>query len=150
MCHVQSQPGWRGFSLVELLIVLILVGTIGAIAMPRLAGATSRQQLGAAANRVEADLNRARTRARASSQTMTVVFGVAGDAYVLRYPNGDTQRISLGESPYQVDIANAKFGTTRRAVFNGYGVPDDPGFVVLRLGSEQVTITLEANGEVRR
>lgn len=139
-----------GFSLVELVIVLVIIGTLGAIAMPRLGAATARQQLNAAAERVEADLIRARTRARAASQTVTLTFYITTDRYSQTYVGGKSEIIRLDESPYKVDMIYAKFGTTKMAEFNGYGVPANPGSVVLKLGSEQVTITLDGNGEVRR
>lgn len=139
-----------GFSLFELVMVLVIVGIIGAVALPKFAQATARKQLDAAADRVIADLERARTRARASSITATLRFRIGTDKYEANDAGGDSYTVLLNESPYHVEIIGAKFGSDKTAEFNAYGIPIDTGYVTLKSGSESVTITLGRNGEATR
>lgn len=140
----------EGFTLVELMIVLVIVAVVGAIALPRFAQATARQQLDAAAGRVAADLELARTRARAASQSLAVSYSTANDHYSMNAVGGDAKTVELDESPYGVDLIKVKFGTGASVTFNGYGVPSSSGAVVLESNGNTVTVTLDANGEVRR
>lgn len=140
----------QGFTLVELMIVMVIVAIVAAIAIPRYSQASARQQLSSAADRVAADLELARTRARAASQTVTVAFSTSSDRYQFNSVGGEAVIIELDESPYNVEITRATFGTDNIASFNGFGVPQDSGFVTLVSESGAITVNLLANGEVQR
>ncbi|URL60283.1 GspH/FimT family pseudopilin [Luteibacter flocculans] len=56
-------PRPRGFTLIELVTVLLIVALVGAIALPRLAEAMARHRLGASAEALLDTLERARTAA---------------------------------------------------------------------------------------
>jgi len=145
-----TQSRAAGFTLVELMIVLVIVATVGAVALPRFARATARQQLDAAADRVAADLELARTRARAASQSLTVSYSTADDHYRMNAVGGDAKTVELDEPPYGVDLIKVKFGTDASVTFNGYGVPSSSGAIVLESNGHTMTVTLDPNGEVRR
>ena len=49
----------------------------------------------------------------------------------------------LSESPYQADITESHFPANNDIVFNGWGIPDSGGTVVLKVGSEIRTITVD-------
>lgn len=140
----------NGFTLVELVLVILIVGVIAAIAMPRFAQASARQQLEAAARRVEADLNQARIRARAASRSVTVTFDVNRNLYQFNNEGGEATIVELGMSPYNVSIANADFSGNAKAYFNGYGLPASGGTVTLSSGSGKINIVLNQNGEASR
>ena len=53
----------RGITLIELLLVIVMVGIMSAIALPRFRDMRQRLQLDAAAQQLVRDLNRARTEA---------------------------------------------------------------------------------------
>lgn len=141
----------RGFTMIELVIVIVIVATVAAIAVPRFTQATRRQQLEAAAERVAADLELARTRSRASSQSVSVLFEKAKEQYTVSGGGGDPFTVDIDETPYDAEIVNASFNGENAVRFNGYGLPDSSGWVVLsQSGNEKIKLYLSETGEVTR
>lgn len=151
MDHRPTSPDRRGFTLVELVLVMLIIGVIAAIAAPRFAQASARQQLAAAAKRVESDLEKARHQARASSNWVTVRFNTAANSYQYAPQVGDnTYTVQLNESPYDVALDAAEFGSGSDVSFNGFGFPTNAGKVALKSGAGTVIVTLDASGRVSR
>jgi len=137
----------RGFTLLELLLVLAIVGVITAIAAPRYHASATRYRAEAAARRVVSDLTLARSRARASSASRTVIFSVDSDQYTIvgvRHPDRPSEdyRTVLSAEPYKAQIVSAAFGGSEKVTFNGFGVPDSGGGVVVQAGSIQKKVSL--------
>lgn len=139
----------RGYSLVELLMVLGIISVIAAIAVPRYGNAASRYAAEAAAKRIAADLTQARELAKAASASYTVNFQTATASYDFG-PSGAlitdpaVQVVSLDREPYVVGIASVSFGGDATVVFNGYGVPDSGGTVQIKRGTREYLVTLSA------
>src|SRR5262252_1782147 len=72
---MQSTPV-RGFTFAELMLVLIIMGVVAAIAVPRFNGLIQNYKLTNAARVVWLDLHRARMRAIKERRTMRVEFNV--------------------------------------------------------------------------
>ncbi|MFN3166845.1 MAG: Tfp pilus assembly protein FimT/FimU [Phycisphaeraceae bacterium] len=140
----------NGFTLVELVMVVVIVSVLAALALPRFAQASQRQQLEAAADRVAADFALAQTRARAASQSVTLYFDLDQNTYTFNAVGGDATTVNLAESPYGIKISYAEFGTDSEAEFNAYGVPVDTGKVTLTNGTGTATIFLLESGEATR
>ena len=143
----------HAFTLVELAVVMIIIGIVTAIAVPRYTGFVAGQRADTAARRITTDLAFVQRRARVSSQSRTISFLVPQDKYeVPGVPDPDhadrDYSVSLGQEPYNAIIVSADFGGDADLVFDGYGVADTDGSVVIRVGIHQRTITVESGSSV--
>jgi len=145
-----AEPTRRsGFSLLELVLVLAIMATLAAIAVPRYQASLARYRADLAARRIVADLAFARSAAKASSSSRRVKFFVNSDLYRLFELQpldgvGDNYDVALFEKPYEADIISANFGADDQIIFDGWGIPDTGGAVVLTVGPEQRTVTVDA------
>jgi type II secretion system protein H len=138
----------RGFSLIELLLVIATIALVSAIAIPRWAGATKRYQVDLAARRIAGDLSLARARANYASAPVTVTFDTAGGGYqIAGMPDPDhpttAYTVKLAGPPYGAAIAKVSFGNANQVTFDGYGTPSVGGSVVVTVGGWSRTITLD-------
>ena len=71
----------RGFSFLELTIVVLIIGIMAAIAMPNFTAALSKYRVDAAAQRLVTDLARVQSLAYSTSTTQTLTLDVAQSTY---------------------------------------------------------------------
>lgn len=140
----------KAFSLVELIVVLAIVGIISAVAIPRFAGAATRQRARAAARRVEADLNRLRSHAFQTSTKQGVVFDTTTHAYAMAGMSdpdlpGKYYVVSLADEPYLATIVEANFSGSPKFEYDGYGKPSVGGKVLVSAGGEQATVIVKTD-----
>lgn len=135
-----SLPFHRGFTLLELVIVMTLLAIIGGIAMPRYTASLAHHRAEAAARRIAADLAYLRQQARFTSSSKTIAFDLATHQY-----SGSITTVSLGDDPYKAVILSVDFGGDAEIVFDGYGIPDSGGTVLIQAGHRQKTITLDGD-----
>jgi len=143
-----------GFSLVELIMVMVTVAIIAAIAAPRYALASSRYRAEAAARRIVEDLRLARNEARKTSASRMVVFDITGDQLMIKSIAGlddpsATYTTQLSAPPYQAEIIEVTF-PGNILVFDGFGQPSSSGKISVKVGKTVREITLDgATGEVQ-
>ncbi|MBT8486036.1 MAG: prepilin-type N-terminal cleavage/methylation domain-containing protein [Phycisphaerales bacterium] len=153
----RSDTPRRGYSLVEISIVLILIATVAAIAAPRYARAGDRYRLDAAAHRIVLDLAEARAIARSENRTVRVQFSTTKHRYtVLDVPDPidaeSDYRVELDEPPYRVHLVSASFDAKTEVNFNPYGSavihPSgrsfDAGTITIASGGDQRVITIDS------
>ena len=139
----------RGFSLLELVMVLAVIAMVSAIAVPRYAGAAAQYRVEAAARRIASDLAAARSASRNGGSSQTVTFSVDDASYELPGVT-DPDRpslpyaVRLSEAPYEVRMPSADFGGLPSVTFDGFGMPDRAGSVVVEVGDRRRTVTLNA------
>jgi len=76
---VMLRSSERGFSLIDMLAVVTILGTMAAIALPSMLGAMERVRLGQAAREVERELQSAKARAVVKGRAMRVRFDCPAD-----------------------------------------------------------------------
>jgi hypothetical protein len=130
-------------------IIVLIAGILASAAVPAVTHSLSAHRVQSAAQRVKLDLEHARRRARVSSTSQSVEFDSASSSYTLPgishldHP-GIGYAVDLAGPPYNSLIASADFGGDEQVIFNGYGLPDSGGAVVLQSGRHQRTVTLDA------
>lgn len=138
----------HAFSLLELVLVLAIIATLAAIAAPRYAASAVRYRADLAARRIVADLELARSSAKAAGTSRTVKFYVSTNNYELSgLPSLDdaaaTYMVELSERPYEAALVSADFAGETEVKFDGWGSPSTGGTVILNAGSEQRTVTID-------
>ena len=141
LCH-------RGFTLFELILVLGTIVILAAIALPRYGAAASRYQADLAARRLVQDLALAQTTALAQGAAQTVTINPGTDQLTLLNataldPHLSTYSTSLSASPYKADISSSEFNGVNDIIFDGWGLPDSNGIVVLSVGAETRTVVVD-------
>ncbi len=146
---------WRaGFTLVEVGLVLLLVGVLAAMAVPRYMNSLNNYRASMAAKRVAADLALARNDAWATGARRTVMFIPGTNEYQLQGVR-DVDRnladttVNLAVAPYAATLVSADFRGEQTVVFDGYGVPVAAGQVVVSSGSCLKTVVIDGGGGAR-
>lgn len=144
--HLRSS---QGYSLVELILVVAIIGVLSGLAIPRYGRAASRYRADAAAKRVVADLQQAQQRGLAGSGACVLSFSTSAATLTMTYPTiggvaGRSVQTKLGLLPYLASIQSVDFGGTSSVTFDGNGRPSAGGTIVIRSGNESRTITVAA------
>jgi len=136
--------------MLELVVVMVIVAILGSVAVGRYGKAIQRYRAEMAAKKVVADLNYARRRATISSASQSIDFDAAAEQYEI--PGAKDLRtgltdytIDLSASPYNAKIVSANFNGDGIVIFNGYGVPDSGGTIVVGVGDYTRTVVLNVD-----
>ena len=137
-----------GFSILELVLILAIIAVVAAIATPRYASSLSNYRCEAAAQRIIRDLGVARAEARSGSTNITVTFNVNSNNYGIAgvaslESASASASLTLSDAPYYAQLLSAAFGGDEVVTFDGYGLPDSGGTVVVGVGGVTRNVVLD-------
>lgn len=155
----------RGYTLIEMLVGIAMIGVISAIAVPVFLESNSRNNLWAGSERIGATVRQARLRAISTNTTYRVVFDcpavnqlrslvMTGDPTIDDAANrcsqtrtGDTGIIQLPTS-VSYDSEDATYlQVTPRGVFSAFG-DSIPLQISVNYGASVRTLTVSATGQI--
>lgn len=135
---VTSKPNRRGFTVVELVVVIAVIATVSAVAIPRFASASARSRLEAASSRIVQDIGLVAASASAIGADRQIVFNAPSDEYVMmgvagrgRFAN---RTVKMGTAPYNTNIVSAVFEGAPLLTCNGFGLSETDGTIDLAVG----------------
>lgn len=159
MCAKAGKSRTRvGFSLLELLVVIIILAIAAAIVIPNVSGAKGIEAM-SAARIITSDLQYAQNVAITYQNPVTVTFNPAGESYSLSNTSGplihpmtkEAYSTSFGsQSDFEsVDIVSANFAGNSSVSFDELGTPNNAGTVTVQAGSYAYQISVAvATGRV--
>ncbi|MFW6154800.1 MAG: GspH/FimT family pseudopilin [Planctomycetota bacterium] len=142
--HRRRRPH-EGFTLVEILVVLVILSIATAVVIPRVSN-MGDLQVAAAARTAMADLQFAQNEAIVSQRPVTALFDLDQGLYELRYADdGQLLTHPVNKSSFRVRLADtagtdnvtilaADFGGETSVVFDALGSPSSDGAVTFIAG----------------
>ena len=147
-------PSKSGFSLIELILIISIIGLVTAIAFPRLGSIVNDVRTKAVSERLVEDINYLRSYAISHHDTTWLVVEPAQNRYALfvgpsavsraLIPDPNTSELDTLDLDIEyegVSISSANFGGSSEVSFNWWGTPSAGGSIVL--GSRTVTLVPE-------
>ena len=152
--HVRHVPMRHGFSLLETVLVLSILGVVAALGLPRYAQSLTRYRVDAAAQRLANDLQTLRQRAIDHSVSATITLDANADTLSATGVGGSDQSATVyvtdfKQPPFAVDLVLSQ--TPLVFGFDGFGRADQSATITLVQGNYRQTINVEAGtGRIHR
>ncbi|MCP4379302.1 MAG: hypothetical protein GY794_24410 [bacterium] len=149
----KTHCGKIGFSIIELLTVVVLLGIAGAIAAPQFSSDTAYFAQ-TAARSIAQDIQYAQDLAVTTQSPITLSFD--DSQYSLENNSGDIITHPITQKPYTVNLQDdpnistltivASFGTSTSVVIDAFGAPSTSGTITLSHSdmASDVVVTLHA------
>lgn len=139
-------PRPRGFTLLEMLVVMAVAGVLLALALPRFAASRDARAVRAAADDIAGTFSLARQTALAQRSAVAIVFDTSRGVIQVRSVRGAVRRSGLAES-FGVTVSANRDSAVYDPRGLGYGVSNLS--VIVRRGNFVDTLTMSRLGRVR-
>jgi len=155
MMKLSSRFQKRGFTLIEIIMVVVILGIVAFMAIPMVSNAADIQ-VRAAANRIAADIDYAKSMAITHQRSYSVVFDPANESYEVQDENGNVIEHPVNPGNFVVDfstdanlsrvnLADADFDpdSNLSVTFDYLGSPHSGTAAGNPLNSGQITLTAD-------
>ena len=142
MKHYKNQElqTLKGFSLIELIIVMTILGIIIAASSARLRDITVNARISSAVNQITTDIDQAKTMSMGKRKQIKIIFNQNNETYTIYesgqvytdYPGSDNGVVSLSDSNSSgVDITSINLDGSNVLTFTKWGNCMQSGTIIL-------------------
>ena len=142
MKHYKNQElqTLKGFSLIELIIVMTILGIIIAASSARLRDITVNARISSAVNQITTDIDQAKTMSMGKRKQIKIIFNQNNESYTIYksgqvytdYPGSDNGVVSLSDSNSSgVDITSINLDGSNVLTFTKWGNCMQSGTIIL-------------------
>tara|TARA_B100001559_G_C16357218_1_gene555607 strand:- start:228 stop:716 length:489 start_codon:yes stop_codon:yes gene_type:complete len=130
----------KGFSLIELIVVIALLGILGAIASTQIVDISSKMRVTSAMNQIISDIELTKELALANSSTMTITYDTNLEQYFIKkdgslvtnFPGSDNGIVSLSDNIFSnTDLTQINLNGSNSITIDKWGNVLNSGVIVL-------------------